>query len=156
MVQAVACAQAGAQLISPFVGRILDWYKTNTGKNYSPAEDPGVVSVTSIYNYYKKFGHKTEVMGASFRNKGEIIELVGCDLLTIAPSLLKELQSSNEPITRKLSPNNSSDLEKMDVDEKTFRWLMNEDAMATEKTADGIRRFAADTVELEKMIAGLI
>lgn len=156
MVQAVACAQAGAQLISPFVGRILDWYKTNTGKNYSPAEDPGVVSVTSIYNYYKKFGHKTEVMGASFRNKGEIIELVGCDLLTIAPSLLQELQSSNEPITRKLSPNNSSDLEKMDVDEKTFRWLMNEDAMATEKTADGIRRFAADTVELEKMIAGLI
>lgn len=156
MVQAVACAQAGAQLISPFVGRILDWYKASTGKNYTPAEDPGVVSVTSIYNYYKKFGHKTEVMGASFRNKGEIIELVGCDLLTIAPSLLHELKTSNEPITRKLSPNNSSDLEKLEVDEKTFRWLMNEDAMATEKTADGIRRFAADTVELEKMISGLI
>jgi transaldolase len=156
MAQAVACAQAGAQLISPFVGRILDWYKASTGKDYAPAEDPGVVSVTSIYNYYKKFGHKTEVMGASFRNKGEILELVGCDLLTIAPSLLKELQDSTEPVTRKLSPDNSCDLDRIDLDEKTFRWMMNEDAMATEKTADGIRRFAADTVELEKMIAGML
>lgn len=156
MAQAVACAQAGAQLISPFVGRILDWYKASTGKNYTAAEDPGVVSVTNIYNYYKKFDHKTEVMGASFRNKGEILELVGCDLLTIAPSLLKELQECNDPVTRKLSPDTQCDLERIDIDEKTFRWMMNEDAMATEKTADGIRRFAADTVELEKMIASML
>lgn len=153
MVQAVACAQAGAQLISPFVGRILDWYKASTGKDYTGAEDPGVISVTSIYNYYKKFGHDTEVMGASFRNKGEILELVGSDLLTIAPGLLQELKDSNEPITRKLSPENTTDQDKIDVDEKTFRWLMNEDAMATEKTADGIRRFAADTLKLEEFIA---
>lgn len=152
-VQAVACAQAGAQLISPFVGRILDWYKASTGKDYQRAEDPGVVSVTNIYNYYKKFGHDTEVMGASFRNKGEILELVGCDLLTIAPTLLKELQDSNDPITRKLSPDNTCDDEQLIVTENNFRWLMNEDAMATEKTADGIRRFAADTLKLEDFIA---
>ncbi len=152
MVQAVACAQAGAQLISPFVGRILDWYKANTGKDYQGAEDPGVASVTNIYNYYKKFGHDTEVMGASFRNKGEITELVGCDLLTIAPALLKELQDSNDPITRKLSPDNTTDADQLIVTENNFRWLMNEDAMATEKTADGIRRFAADTIKLEEFI----
>lgn len=153
MAQAVACAQAGAQLISPFVGRILDWHKASTGIDYQGAEDPGVISVTSIYNYYKKFGHDTEVMGASFRNKGEILELVGCDLLTIAPSLLQELQDSTDPVVRKLSPDNTCDIEKIDITEKSFRWLMNEDAMATEKTADGIRRFAADTVKLEEFIA---
>ena len=155
MAQAVACAEANAQLISPFVGRILDWYKASTGKDYASAEDPGVVSVQGIYNYYKKFGHDTEVMGASFRNKGEILELVGCDLLTISPGLLAELKDSEEPAPVKLSAEaaQSMDIDRIAVDEKTFRWMMNEDAMATEKTADGIRRFAADTVELEGMIA---
>ena len=155
MAQAVACAEANAQLISPFVGRILDWYKASTGKDYASAEDPGVVSVQGIYNYYKKFGHDTEVMGASFRNKGEILELVGCDLLTISPGLLAELKDSEEPAPVKLSAEaaQSMDIDRIAMDEKTFRWMMNEDAMATEKTADGIRRFAADTVELEGMIA---
>ena len=155
MAQAVACAEADAQLISPFVGRILDWYKASTGKDYAAAEDPGVISVQGIYNYYKKFGHKTEVMGASFRNKGEILELVGCDLLTISPGLLAELKDSEEPAPVKLSAEaaQSMDIDRIAMDEKTFRWMMNEDAMATEKTADGIRRFAADTVELEGMIA---
>lgn len=153
--QAVACAEADAKLISPFVGRILDWYKKNTGKDYSGAEDPGVQSVQSIYNYYKKFGYNTEVMGASFRNKEEILELAGCDLLTISPNLLAELKSSCEPVTRKLSPDQAKDsrLEKMHLDEKKFRYLLNEDAMATEKTAEGIRNFAADTIKLEKAIA---
>jgi transaldolase len=152
--QAVACAEAGARLISPFVGRILDWYKKSTGKDYTPAEDPGVVSVKAIYAYYKKFGHQTEVMGASFRNVGEILELAGCDLLTISPNLLAELKKSQEPLTRKLSPESAtaSPIPKLDLDEKRFRFLLNEDAMATEKTAEGIRKFSADIVKLEKFI----
>jgi transaldolase len=153
--QAIACAEARAKLISPFVGRILDWYKGKTGKDYSPAEDPGVQSVKTIYAYYKKFGYKTELMGASFRNVGEILELSGCDLLTISPNLLAELAKSYEPVTRKLTPEfaASSDLQKVELDEKKFRWLLNEDAMATEKTAEGIRNFAADTIKLEKYLA---
>ena len=153
--QAVACAEAGARLISPFVGRILDWYKKSTGKDYTPAEDPGVVSVKAIYAYYKKFGHQTEVMGASFRNVGEILELAGCDLLTISPNLLAELKKSQEPLTRKLSPESAtaSPIPKLDLDEKRFRFLLNEDAMATEKTAEGIRVFAADIRKLEDVIA---
>jgi transaldolase len=154
--QAVACAEAGVQLISPFVGRILDWYKKSTGKaEYAPAEDPGVVSVTRIYNYYKKFGHPTEVMGASFRNVGEILELAGCDLLTISPQLLEEMQKTPGTVTRKLDPAKaaSTHLEKITLDEKKFRWLHNEDQMATEKLSEGIRLFAADSLKLEKVIA---
>lgn len=152
--QAVACAEAGVQLISPFVGRILDWYKASTGKEYTAEEDPGVVSVREIYTYYKKFGYTTEVMGASFRNKGEILALAGCDLLTIGPSLLAELQASTEPVERKLAPEEAaaSDIEQINLDEKAFRLMFNEDAMAVEKTADGIRKFAADIVKLEKLI----
>ena len=155
LAQAVACAEAKAKLISPFVGRILDWYKAKTGKDYAAAEDPGVVSVREIYTYYKKFGHATEVMGASFRNVGEILELAGCDLLTISPALLAELRKSTAPVPRKLSPEAAagSPITKLDITEKSFRWLFNEDAMATEKTAEGIRVFAADTVKLEKFIA---
>lgn len=155
LAQAVACAEAKARLISPFVGRILDWYKAKTGKDYAAAEDPGVQSVREIYAYYKKFGHATEVMGASFRNVGEILELAGCDLLTISPNLLAELKASQQPIQRKLSPAMAKDtnLTPLELDEKKFRWLLNEDAMATEKTADGIRVFAADTVKLQKYIA---
>ena len=153
--QAVACAEAKVQLISPFVGRILDWFKAATKKDYAPTEDPGVVSVTEIFNYYKKFGYRTEVMGASFRNKGEITELAGCDLLTISPALLAELAASNEPVTRKLDAQAAAGLklDKLQLDEKTFRFLVNEDAMATEKTAEGIRKFAADIVKLEQVIA---
>jgi transaldolase len=153
--QAVACAEAGVQLISPFVGRILDWHKANTGKDYAAEEDPGVLSVREIYTYYKKFGYTTEVMGASFRNKGEILALAGCDLLTIGPSLLAELQSSTDPVERKLSPEEAAatDLEQISLDEKSFRLMFNEDAMAVEKTAQGIRSFAADIVKLEKLIA---
>lgn len=152
--QAVACAEAKVQLISPFVGRILDWYKKNTGQEYSGAEDPGVQSVTEIYTYYKKFGHATEVMGASFRNTGEILELAGCDLLTISPGLLGELQDSTNPVALKLDAAKAAeaDLEPVNFDEKSFRLAMNEDAMATEKTAEGIRGFSADIVKLEKMI----
>jgi len=152
--QAVACAEAKVQLISPFVGRILDWYKKSTGKDYLPAEDPGVKSVAEIYSYYKKFGHSTEIMGASFRNKGEIIELAGCDLLTISPPLLGELKASTEPIVRKLDPAKAAaaDLKKVSFDEKGFRLALNEDAMATEKTSEGIRVFAADIVKLEQLI----
>ncbi len=155
LAQAIACAEGGIQLISPFVGRILDWFKASTKKDYAPSEDPGVVSVTGIYNYYKKFGYKTEVMGASFRNKGEITELAGCDLLTISPSLLAELQASTEPLTRKLDASKAGamDIQKISLDEKTFRFLLNEDAMATEKTAEGIRKFAIDIVKLEQMVA---
>lgn len=154
LVQAVACAEGGIRLISPFVGRILDWYKKSTGKDYGAAEDPGVQSVTTIYNYYKHFDHKTQVMGASFRNKGEITELCGCDLLTISPALLGELAASNEPISPKLNAAHAKSLkiDRVPTDEKTFRWLMNEDAMATEKTAEGIRKFAEDIVKLEKQI----
>jgi transaldolase len=152
--QAIACAEAGARLISPFVGRILDWYKKNTGKDYAASEDPGVQSVRTIYAYYKKFGYKTEVMGASFRNAGEILELAGCDLLTISPQLLGELKASTAPVERKLSPDigRESKLERVTLDEKAFRWLLNEDAMATEKTAEGIRNFHADAVKLQKFI----
>ena len=154
--QAVACAQAGVQLISPFVGRILDWHKKATGTAaYAPAEDPGVQSVTRIYNYYKKFGHATEVMGASFRNKDEILELAGCDLLTISPTLLEELQAAPGNVTRKLSPESAkaSPQGQQKMDEKIFRWMHNEDAMATEKLSEGIRVFAADCVKLEQFLA---
>jgi transaldolase len=153
--QAVACAESGIKLISPFVGRILDWHKKSTGKDYAPAEDPGVKSVTQIYTYYKKFGYATEVMGASFRNKGEIIELAGCDLLTIAPPLLAELQAGRDPLVRKLDPvaAQRADLKKVTFDEKGFRFALNEDAMATEKTAEGIRLFSADIVKLELLLA---
>ncbi|HXA13891.1 MAG TPA: transaldolase [Opitutaceae bacterium] len=153
--QAVACAEGGIQLISPFVGRILDWYKKSTGKTYAGYEDPGVTSVAKIYTYYKKFGYKTEVMGASFRNKDEILELAGCDLLTIAPPLLGELKASTDPVVRKLNPDTAkdADLKKVTFDEKSFRFALNEDAMATEKTSEGIRTFSADIVKLEQLIA---
>lgn len=153
--QAVACAEAGVRLISPFVGRIYDWYKANTGKDYKGADDPGVQSVTRIYNYFKKFGYETEVMGASFRNTGQIIYLAGSDLLTISPNLLEELSKSFEPITRVLSPETAkaSDAQKISLDEKTFRFDFNEDPMAVDKTAEGIRKFSADIVKLEKLIA---
>jgi len=156
MAQAVACAEAGVQLISPFVGRILDWYKKSANRDsYPPAEDPGVVSVTQIYNYYKKFGHKTEVMGASFRNTGEILELAGCDLLTISPNLLDELQKTSGSVTRKLVAEKAQGLElpRISYDEKGFRWAMNENQMATEKLSEGIRAFAADSLKLEKAIS---
>ena len=154
LAQAIACAQANAKLVSPFVGRIYDWYKAETGKEYSGAEDPGVQSVTEIFHYYKKFGHKTEVMGASFRNVGQITELAGSDLLTISPKLLEELQNTETPISQKLDAAKSAsmDIAKINCDEKTFRWMMNEDAMATEKTAEGIRKFSADIVKLEQLI----
>jgi transaldolase len=153
--QAVACAEAKARLISPFVGRILDWHKKSAGKDFDPAEDPGVLSVKEIYSYYKTFGYDTEVMGASFRNKGEILELAGCDLLTISPQLLGELKSSTEPIERKLGPDlaRSNNPQRLTLDESKFRWLLNENAMATEKTAEGIRLFNADAVKLEQFIA---
>ena len=155
--QAVACADAGAQLISPFVGRIYDWYKKSTGQEYSGADDPGVQSVQRIYNYYRKFGHDTEVMGASFRNTSQIVELAGCDLLTISPELLQKLADGSAQVTRKLSPDaaRDSDLQKLSLDEKTFRFMLNEDAMATEKLAEGIRQFCADAVKLEGLIAAL-
>jgi transaldolase len=153
--QAVACAEAGITLISPFVGRILDWHKKSTGKDFAPTEDPGVRSVTQVYTYYKRFGYKTEVMGASFRNKGEITELAGCDLLTIAPALLGELKASTDPLARKLDPvaAKSADLKQVSFDERSFRFALNEDAMATEKTAEGIRLFSADIVKLEQLLA---
>jgi transaldolase len=155
LAQAIACADAGVRLISPFVGRIYDYYKATTGKEYTGAEDPGVQSVNAIYTYYKKFGYDTQVMGASFRNTSQITELAGCDLLTISPELLKELSESDAPVARKLDPAiaKAADIERLDVDEKTFRWHLNEDAMATDKLADGIRKFAADIVKLEKIIA---
>jgi len=157
--QAVACAEAGVTLISPFVGRILDWHLKDRGVKSIPAtEDPGVQSVQRIYRYYKAHGYKTEVMGASFRNIGEIVELAGCDLLTISPDLLKELQDERGDLARKLSPDVPADQvePKLELDEKTFRWMHNEDAMATDKLAEGIRRFSADLVSLEKLVAKLI
>ena len=156
--QAVACAEAGARLISPFVGRIYDWYKKSTGKEYVGAEDPGVKSVRQIYAYYKKFGYATQVMGASFRNMGQILELAGCDLLTISPNLLGELQSSSVAVVQKLdlAEAKKDSIEKLPVDEKSFRFLLNEDAMATEKLAEGIRLFSADIVKLEKKILAKI
>lgn len=155
--QAIACADAGAQLISPFVGRIYDWYKKSTGQEYSGADDPGVQSVKRIYNYYRKFGYKTEVMGASFRNTSQITELAGCDLLTISPELLQKLSDSNSQISRKLSPETAlaSDAVKLTLDEKSFRTMLNDDAMSTEKLAEGIRLFCADAVKLEKMIEAM-
>jgi transaldolase len=154
LAQASAAADAGAKLISPFVGRILDWYKKSTKKDYTPAEDPGVLSVREIYAYYKKFGYPTEVMGASFRSKGEVLELAGCDLLTISPELLGELKASSDPVTRKLSGEMSKELKlpKLALDEKAFRWMLNENAMATEKLSEGIRTFAADAAKLEGYI----
>lgn len=153
--QAIACAEAKVQLISPFVGRIYDWFKQSTGDEYSGAGDPGVQSVGQIFQYYKKFGYETEVMGASFRNIGQIIELAGCDLLTISPNLLSQLQEATDPITKKLDAEaaKQSNVEKVSLDEKTFRYQLNEDAMATEKTAEGIRNFAADIGKLEAMIS---
>ncbi|XP_033628755.1 transaldolase-like [Asterias rubens] len=153
--QAVACAEANVTLISPFVGRIMDWYKAHTGKSgYEATEDPGVISVKKIYNYYKKFGYKTVVMGASFRNIGEITELAGVDYITISPKLLEELKVTNAPLTRKLSVEEAQklDLEKISLKEQQFRYLHNEDRMAVEKLSDGIRNFAADAIKLENML----
>jgi transaldolase len=153
--QAVACAEAGITLISPFVGRILDWYKKSTGKTeYAPAEDPGVQSVTRIYNYFKHFGHKTEVMGASFRNLGEITELAGCDLLTIAPNLLQELSDKQGPLPRKLDPSaaGSLSIERIAVDEASFRRMHEQDRMAHDKLAEGIDGFVKAIVSLEKFL----
>lgn len=154
--QAIACAEAKVQLISPFVGRIYDWYKKDRGVDSIPSiEDPGVLSVNYIYNYYKKFGYNTEVMGASFRNIGEIIELAGCDLLTISPNLLAELENTQGELLRKLDPEKSKnmDIQQIHLDEKAFRWMHNEEAMAVEKLSEGIRKFAEDLVKLEKFIA---
>jgi transaldolase len=155
--QAVACAEAGVTLISPFVGRILDWHLKDRGVKSIPAtEDPGVESVQRIYRYYKAHGYKTEIMGASFRNIGEITELAGCDLLTISPDLLKQLQETEGKLDRKLSPTGNEAEPKVTLDEKGFRWMLNEDAMATEKLSQGIRNFAADIVSLEKLVSKLI
>jgi transaldolase len=153
--QAVRAAEAKVQLISPFVGRIYDWYKKENKRDYAGPEDPGVQSVGEIYTYYKKFEYRTEVMGASFRNIGQIRELAGCDALTISPELMKELSESTEPLERKLDPENgkSAKADKLELDEKKFRWLLNENAMAYEKTGEGIRKFAADVVKLEKFVA---
>ena len=152
--QAVRAAEAKVQLISPFVGRIYDWYKKEMKRDYTGAEDPGVQSVTEIYTYYKKFDIPTEVMGASFRNVGQILELAGCDCLTISPELMEELSKSKEPVERKLTPEKakSAKIEKLELDEKTFRWMLNDNAMAYEKTGEGIRKFAADVVKLEKFV----
>ncbi|HSX03270.1 MAG TPA: transaldolase [Rhabdochlamydiaceae bacterium] len=159
LAQAIPCAEAKATLISPFVGRILDWYKKAEGKtSYLPQEDPGVKSVTEIYNYYKKMGYKTQIMGASFRNIDEILELAGCDLLTIAPELLEQLQKAEGPVERKLDPAKAKtlDIKKITIDEKTFRLMLCEDAMAVEKLHEGIRNFAKDIVKLEKVLEGLL
>ncbi len=151
--QAVACADAGVFLISPFVGRILDWYKAATGEEYDAMTDPGVLSVKRIYSYYKQHDYKTVVMGASFRNTGEIEALAGCDRLTISPQLLQALSEDMGELPRQLSPDVESSDEKVSLDESAFRWQLNEDAMATEKLAEGIRNFAADQVKLERLIS---
>jgi transaldolase len=155
LAQAVRAAEAKVQLISPFVGRIYDWYKKEMKRDYTGSEDPGVQSVTEIYTYYKKFGIPTEVMGASFRNVGQIRELAGCDCLTISPELMKELSDSTESLERKLDPEKAKQakIDKLELDEKKFRWLLNENAMAYEKTGEGIRKFAVDVVKLEKYVA---
>jgi transaldolase len=154
--QAIACAEAGAQLISPFVGRIYDYFKKATGIDYLGAEDPGVQSVKRIYSYYRKFGYKTEVMGASFRNTSQILELAGCDLLTISPDLLHKLAETEGTLERKLGAEPGAvSIEKVALDEKTFRFMMNEDAMATEKLAEGIRAFCADSGKLKQIITGM-
>lgn len=160
MAQAVACAEAKVTLISPFVGRILDWYKAHNPsvESYTPDQDPGVVSVRAIYNYYKKFDYKTVVMGASFRNIGEITALAGCDLLTISPKLLAELEASPDSVPQKLSKEIAlnEDIKRIDMNEKAFRWLLNEDQMATEKLSEGIRKFAADQVKMDAMVEKLL
>ncbi|HTH14783.1 MAG TPA: transaldolase [Spirochaetia bacterium] len=159
LVQAVACAEGGIRLISPFVGRILDWYKAARKVDAIPAtEDPGVVSVAGIYHYYQTFGHKTQIMGASFRNVGEIVELAGCELLTISPDLLKELAATEGKLVTKLTPEaaRAAKVIKVAADERSFRWAMNEDAMATEKLAQGIRAFAADLVKLEDLLRPML
>jgi len=161
MAQAIACAESKVTLISPFVGRITDWFKKETGtKEYSSDKDPGVLSVTKIFQYYKKFGYSTIVMGASFRNKGQILQLAGCDKLTISPSLLEELKKSTEEVKVHLDTKSSSssltEITQIHLDEKAFRWMFNEDAMGVEKLAEGIRKFAADSVTLEKNILKLI
>ena len=160
--QAVACGDAGVRLISPFVGRIYDWYKKAAGTGWDEAAhagaaDPGVQSVRRIFDYYKKHGISTEVMGASFRNVGQIVALAGCDLLTISPELLAALQASEAPVPRSLdaAAAQAADIERVRFDEAGFRWALNEDAMATEKLAEGIRAFAADAVKLDRMIDGL-
>lgn len=150
--QAIACADARAFLISPFVGRILDWYKKSTGKDYTAEEDPGVLSVRDIYHYYKAHDIKTIVMGASFRNTGEIEALAGCDRLTISPNLLDDLAKDEGKLERRLFPASKASVEKIVVDERTFRWLMNEDAMATEKLSEGIRAFVKDLIELRSIV----
>ena len=154
--QAIACAQAGATLISPFVGRIYDWYRQHDKvEDYAPEQDPGVLSVQTIYTYLKKFGHDTEIMGASFRKSAQVLELAGCDLLTISPALLEELQADTGEVTRRLDPEAArrAEISAQELDENTFRWQLNEDAMATEKLAEGIRRFAADARKLEAQLA---
>jgi transaldolase len=153
--QAIACAEANVQLISPFVGRIYDWFKKSTGTDYTGADDPGVQSVKRIYQYYRKFGYKTEVMGASFRNTSQILELAGCDLLTISPDLLQKLADSEGAVERKLTTDAGADIEKIAMDEKTFRFMLNEDAMGTEKLAEGIRAFCADSNKLKQMIESM-
>jgi transaldolase len=155
LAQAIAAAEAGATLISPFVGRIMDWHKKNQGVDgFEPKDDPGVKSVEQIYNYFKKYGYNTIVMGASFRNIGEIQYLTGCDRLTISPELIDELSSKTEKLEKRLDAVEATtmDIPKIDMDEKTFRWMINEDAMATEKLAEGIRNFAADIAKLEKIV----
>jgi transaldolase len=155
LVQAVAAAEAKATLISPFVGRILDWHLKNEGKtSIPPNEDPGVLSVHNIFNYYKKFGHKTQIMGASFRNTGEILELAGCDLLTIAPKLLDELQSAQGTVTKKLDAQKAQtlDINKLEFDQGQFRYLFNNEQMAVEKLSEGIRNFSKDLIKLEKFL----
>lgn len=152
--QAVACADAGVTLISPFVGRIMDWYKKREGRDFGPDEDPGVLSVRRIFDYYKKYGYATEVMGASFRNTGQVLALAGCDLLTISPELLEQLRQSEGSVPRRLDAGQSKtrSVERVRFDEKQFRFALNEDAMATEKLAEGIRQFAADAVKLDQLI----
>jgi transaldolase len=154
-IQAAACAEGGITLISPFVGRILDWYKKRDGKEFTAEEDPGVQSVRYIYSYYKHFGYKTEVMGASFRNIGEILALAGCDLLTISPDLLNQLQGMNDTVVRKLIPAETAAIApvRLDTTEPAFRYALNNDAMATEKLAEGIRAFAVDAGKLEALIS---
>ncbi|MEO0315364.1 MAG: transaldolase [Pseudomonadota bacterium] len=155
MPQAIAAAEAGAKLISPFVGRIFDWYKKSTGENYTSDTDPGVQSVANIYAYYKKFGYATEIMGASFRNTGQILALAGCDLLTISPELLQQLAETDGQVEQRLSLENavSANIRRLNFDEKSFRFALNEDAMATEKLAEGIRLFCADAIKLENLLS---
>ncbi len=158
LAQAIACAEAGVTLISPFVGRILDWYKQAEGVDSYPAsEDPGVLSVSAIYDYFKKFDYKTSVMGASFRNIDEILALAGCDLLTISPKLMAELQNSDDHVTKNLNPEDSTsmDIDKITINESIFRWMMNEDAMASEKLSEGIRNFTVDTLKLQQYVTQL-